>query len=152
MKKGPESYLGKDKLKSVGSKKDVKERDNLADNPYNDDEDETRSVKAEIDYKLKDAARHIVANQNSKRQLREKVLKNIDSVVKPGKHLSEKSLQSLQSRISNISKRTSAQPIVPALAAIEEDAQGEKEQPACEVCRAKFDDKQDMELNQRINA
>jgi hypothetical protein len=83
-------------------------------------------VKAEIDYKIKNAARHIVSEKGNRSSLRDKVLKNIES-IQTGKQISEKSLHSLQSRISNISRRTAAQSLVPALEAIEEDAKGEKD-------------------------
>jgi hypothetical protein len=56
------------------------------------------------------------------------VLKNIES-IHTGKQISEKSLQSLHSRFTNISKRTNALVVAPLLEAIEEDAKGEKEFP-----------------------
>jgi hypothetical protein len=69
-----------------------------------DDEDEKRSVKAEIDYTFKDAARHIVADKNKKNYLRDRIMKNLDS-IKNGKVLSERSYKSTQSRFTDKSAR-----------------------------------------------
>ena len=68
-----------------------------------DSDDETRSVKAEIDYKSKDAARFIVAEQKNKQKLQDKIISNLDSIK--GKALSQKSFKSIASRVTNTTAR-----------------------------------------------
>lgn len=65
--------------------------------------------------------------------------------------MSNKSLPSIHSRVTAISKITTAsrQASPNPLDAIKEEDQ---DLPCCEVCRTKFSDLQDVELNQRINA
>ena len=62
-------------------------------------DDETRSVKAEIDYTMKGAARHIVADTQTKKML--KLIDKMDN--NQNKTLSQKSFKSVQSRMSNVS-------------------------------------------------
>ena len=108
----PDRFISKT-VSRTGSQKDVREK--CEDN----DEEGTRSVKAEFDYTHKNAARHIVADQTVKKQaLRDKVLKNLDW-IRTGHRPSEASLRSLQSRITQTSK---AAVTYPELDSIAEDA------------------------------
>ena len=133
-----------DRSKAVtrtASQKDIHEKE--------EDEDGTRSVKAEIDYSNKSAARHIVTDQTSKKQkLRDKVMKNLDW-IRTGQRPSEASLKSLQSRITQTSKAAMSNKV--ELEPISEDAsEAQLNDPklTCEVCSQPCGDPQDIELNQ----
>ena len=75
------------------------------------DEDETRSLCAEIDYTKKDATRHIVSTQGqgSGDKLRQKLLRNLEGVRKNKPILKSEAsvIKSIRSRASNVTARQS---------------------------------------------
>ena len=112
-------------------------------------EDETRSVKAELNYNFKDAARHIVADKNSNRaRLREKVLHNLDA-LRSGQPTSV--ISSMRSTQTRVTTTTSKMQTPAGLEAVPESKEETKDELSCEMCKTRTLDEKDQELNVRIN-
>ena len=77
----PEKGASSKRLESVKALDKNKTEIGNKEIPTEEEEGETRSVKTEFDYNLKDAARLIVADKTSQRaRLRQKVMANIDAL------------------------------------------------------------------------
>ena len=120
------------------------------------DEDETRSIVTELDYSKKDATRHIVATKNGGDTLRQKLLRNLESVKKNKPLLKSEVgsyLSATQSRYSKMSARTSQAPNKNdgRLARIEEGEDGEAATLCCEACAKFIVNEDDLAMNEEIS-
>ena len=120
------------------------------------DEDETRSIVTELDYSKKDATRHIVAAKNGGDTLRQKLLRNLESVKKNKPLLKSEVgsyLSATQSRYSKMSARTSQAPNKNdgRLARIEEGEDGEAATLCCEACAKFIVNEDDLAMNEEIS-
>ena len=107
------------------------------------DEDECRSVHTELDYKRKDASRHIVQGKSNPVSLRQRLLRNLEGVRKNKPILKSEvgSVHSMRSRMSTISTRQQNQ-----LAKIDE-----ADRENCEICSNEIAEEEDAMLNEEIN-